>query len=82
MENQKVDVSEIIDNASFFWKPFGITVMMICIMLTDGFDLFIPSYVAGAMVADWGITRSEVQPFMMAGLLGMAIGSILFGWIG
>ena len=57
MENQKVDVSEIIDNASFFWKPFGITVMMICIMLTDGFDLFIPSYVAGAMVADWGITR-------------------------
>jgi AAHS family 4-hydroxybenzoate transporter-like MFS transporter len=82
MENEKVDVSEIIDNASFFWKPFGITVMMICIMLTDGFDLFIPSYVAGAMVADWGITRSEVQPFMMAGLLGMAIGSILFGWIG
>lgn len=82
MENQKVDVSEIIDHASFFWKPFGITVMMICIMLTDGFDLFIPSYVAGAMVADWGITRAEVQPFMMSGLLGMAIGSVLFGWLG
>jgi AAHS family 4-hydroxybenzoate transporter-like MFS transporter len=82
MENQKVEVSEIIDNASFFWKPFWITVMMICIMLTDGFDLFIPSYVAGAMVADWGITRAEVQPFMMSGLLGMAIGSVLFGWIG
>lgn len=82
MENQRVDVSEIIDNASFFWKPFGITVMMICIMLTDGFDLFIPSYVAGAIVDDWGISRSDVQPFMMAGLLGMAIGSIVFGWLG
>jgi AAHS family 4-hydroxybenzoate transporter-like MFS transporter len=82
METQKVDVSEIIDNASFFWKPFWITVMMICIMLTDGFDLFIPSYVAGDMVKEWGISRADVQPFMMAGLLGMAIGSIIFGWLG
>jgi AAHS family 4-hydroxybenzoate transporter-like MFS transporter len=82
MKQQRVDVGAIIDSASFFWKPFGIAAMMIVIMLTDGFDLFIPSYVAPALIADWGITRVSVQPFVQAGLLGMAIGSVVLGRIG
>lgn len=82
MESKRVDVGEIIDSASFFWKPFGISVIMIIIMLTDGFDLFIPSYVATALVHEWGVSKSEVQPFMQSGLIGMAIGSVALGWIG
>jgi len=82
MATTKVDVGEVIDSASFFWKPCGIALMMIVIMLTDGFDLFIPSYVATALVKDWGISKAEIQPFMQSGLIGMAIGSILLGWIG
>ncbi len=78
----KVDVGEIIDNASFVGKPLAIALMMIVIMLTDGFDLFIPSYVAPALVAEWGISRADVQPFVLAGLVGMAIGSVALGWIG
>jgi AAHS family 4-hydroxybenzoate transporter-like MFS transporter len=56
--------------------------MMIVIMLTDGFDLFIPSYIAPALVNDWGISKAGVQPFVQAGLIGMAIGSVILGWIG
>jgi AAHS family 4-hydroxybenzoate transporter-like MFS transporter len=82
MEKRRVDVGEVIDSARFVGKPLGISVMMIIIMLTDGFDLFIPSYVAGALVEDWGISKSEVQPFMLSGLIGMAIGSVALGWIG
>jgi len=82
MQTKKVDVGAVIDSAGFFGKSFGVVIMMIIIMLTDGFDLFIPSYVAPALVNDWGISRSDVQPFVMAGLLGMAIGSVLLGWIG
>jgi AAHS family 4-hydroxybenzoate transporter-like MFS transporter len=78
----KVDVGEVIDSASFIGKPLGIVLMMIVIMLTDGFDLFIPSYVAPALIQDWGISRADVQPFMLAGLIGMAIGSVILGWIG
>lgn len=78
----RVDAGEIIDNARFLGKPLGIALMMIVIMLTDGFDLFIPSYVAPALVAEWGISRADVQPFVLAGLLGMAIGSVGMGWIG
>lgn len=82
MEHKKIDVGEVIDSAGFIGKPLGIAVMMIIIMLTDGFDLFIPSYVAPALVDDWGISKSDIQPFMQAGLIGMAIGSVLLGWIG
>lgn len=77
-----VDVGAIIDTANFLGKPAGIALMMIIIMLTDGFDLFIPSYVAPALVNDWGISKAAVQPFVQSGLIGMAIGSVILGWIG
>ena len=82
MENKKVDVGEVIDSAAFIGKPLGIAVMMIMIMLTDGFDLFVPGYVAPVLVDDWGISKSDIQPFLQAGLIGMAVGSVLLGWIG
>lgn len=82
-DNRKsVDVGEVIDSADFIGKPLAITVMMILIMLTDGFDLFIPSYVAPDLVRDFGISNVAIQPFMSAGLIGMAIGSVLLGWVG
>lgn len=82
MNKKQVDVGEIIDSANFIGKPLGIALMMIVIMLTDGFDLFIPSYIAPAMVAEWNISKAAIQPFMQAGLIGMAIGSIVLGWAG
>lgn len=83
--NKKVDVGAVIDSAAFVGKPLGIALMMIIIMLTDGFDLFIPGYIAPNMLQDpeLGLAdRTAIQPFMQAGLLGMAIGSVLLGWLG
>ena len=72
MQNKKVDVGEVIDSAGFIGKPLGIAVMMIIIMLTDGFDLFVPGYVAPVLVDDWGISKADIQPFLQAGLIGFA----------
>ncbi len=81
--NQRnVDVVEVIDSASFFPIPFLISIMMIIIMLTDGFDLFTMGYVGPHLLEDWGITRSELGPVNSAGLIGMAIGSVALGWLG
>jgi AAHS family 4-hydroxybenzoate transporter-like MFS transporter len=83
--NKKVDVGAVIDSADFIGKPLAIALMMIIIMLTDGFDLFIPGYIAPDMLADTALglaDRQAIQPFMQAGLLGMAIGSVLLGWLG
>ncbi|TAJ93589.1 MAG: MFS transporter [Gammaproteobacteria bacterium] len=82
MKNNKVDVGAVIDSAGFFWMPCGIALMMIVIMLADGFDLFIMGYIADPLVADFGITRGDLGPVNSAGLIGMAIGSVLLGWLG
>jgi MFS transporter, AAHS family, 4-hydroxybenzoate transporter len=82
MEKKKVDVCAVIDSANYFWVPFGITVMMIIIMLTDGYDLFLMGHVGNFLVKDWGITRANLGPINTAGMLGMAAGSVTLGWLG
>src|SRR6478735_242268 len=82
MEKKQVDVGAVIDSANYFWVPFGITIMMIIIMLTDGYDLFLMGHVGNFLVKDWGITRADLGPINTAGLLGMAAGSVTLGWLG
>ncbi len=82
-ENSKVvDVGEVIDSAKYWGMPFGITLMMVVIMLTDGFDLFTMGYVGPHIISDWGIDRTALGPINTAGMLGMAVGSVALGWIG
>jgi MFS transporter, AAHS family, 4-hydroxybenzoate transporter len=82
MEKKLVNVAEVIDSAKYFWVPFGITVMMIIIMLTDGYDLFLMGHVSNFLVTDWGVSRADLGPINTAGLLGMAVGSVGLGWLG
>jgi AAHS family 4-hydroxybenzoate transporter-like MFS transporter len=81
-QGRTVDVIEVIDSAKFFPVPFSIAVMMIIIMLTDGFDLFTMGYVGPHLIEDWGVSRSDLGPVNSASLIGMAIGSVLLGWLG
>jgi AAHS family 4-hydroxybenzoate transporter-like MFS transporter len=82
-DNKKiVDVGEVIDSAKYFWVPFGITIMMIIIMATDGYDLFLMGQVGPKMVADWSVTGAVLQNINLAGLAGMAVGSVGLGWLG
>jgi AAHS family 4-hydroxybenzoate transporter-like MFS transporter len=82
-DNKKtVDVGEIIDSAKFLWMPLGITLMMIVIMATDGYDLFLMGHVGRHIVSDWKISGAALGPINTAGLLGMAIGSVSLGWLG
>jgi MFS transporter, AAHS family, 4-hydroxybenzoate transporter len=82
MEKKVVDVGAVIDGAKYFWVPFGITVMMIIIMLTDGYDLFLMGQVGRPMTAAWNISGAVLQNINYAGLAGMAIGSVGLGWLG
>ena len=82
MEKKIVNVGEVIDSAKYFWVPFGITIMMIIIMLTDGYDLFLMGHVSNFLVKDWGLSRADLGPINTAGLVGMAVGSVSLGWLG
>jgi AAHS family 4-hydroxybenzoate transporter-like MFS transporter len=83
MENKKtVDVGQVIDSAKYFGMPFLITLMMIVIMLSDGYDLFLMGQVGRPMIAAWNIDGAILQNINYAGLAGMAIGSVGLGYLG
>jgi MFS transporter, AAHS family, 4-hydroxybenzoate transporter len=79
--NKTVDVGAIIDSANYFWVPFGITLMMVIIMLTDGFGLFTTGYIGPHIVKDWGIGRDQLSWIGYTQMGGMALGSVLLGWV-
>ena len=51
-------------------------------MLVDGYDLQTMSFVAPAIVADWGIARADLIWVLNGSLIGMAIGSVVLGRLG
>ena len=81
-QQKKVDVAAVIDSAKYFPIPFFITIMMIIIMLADGYDLFLMGHVGNHIVHDWGVSKASLGSINSAGLIGMAVGSVAFGWLG
>jgi AAHS family 4-hydroxybenzoate transporter-like MFS transporter len=77
-----VDVVEVIDSARYFGWPLAITILTILIMLVDGYDLQTMSFVAPAIVADWGVARSDLIWVLNGSLIGMAVGSVVLGRLG
>jgi MFS transporter, AAHS family, 4-hydroxybenzoate transporter len=82
MTRKTVDVAQVIDSANFFWVPFGIAIMMIVIMLADGYGLFLTGHISTFIVADWKVTLADLQPMNTATMIGMAVGSVSLGWLG
>jgi AAHS family 4-hydroxybenzoate transporter-like MFS transporter len=82
MTEKQVDVTAVVDSANYFRMPLAITLAMIVIMLTDGFDLFTMGYVGPHLLRDWNLARPELGPVNSAGLIGMAVGSVVLGWLG
>ena len=82
-DNKKVvEIGAVIDSPKYFWVPFGITIMMMIIMATDGYDLFLMGQVGPAITSGWGVASTALGPINTAGLIGMAVGSVGLGWLG
>ena len=76
-----VNVSEVVDDGRF--NAFHLRVAMVCgaLIFFDGFDLNAMSYAAPEFIKAFGITRPMIAPVFSAGLLGLAVGALSFGFI-
>lgn len=56
-------------------------VLGICFLaaMIDGFDIMLVPFTAPAIIQDWGVSSQEIGFLFSAGLLGMALGSMLLG---
>jgi len=51
-------------------------------LISDGFDLQTMGFLAPGIARDWGVTRLALAPALSAGLVGVALGAPLLGWLG
>jgi AAHS family 4-hydroxybenzoate transporter-like MFS transporter len=76
---ETVDVAAEV-NASPFGRFQLYTIVVSALLLAvDGFDTQAMGYVAPAILADWGISKSLLGPVFSSGLFGMLIGSLMLG---
>jgi MFS transporter, AAHS family, 4-hydroxybenzoate transporter len=74
-----LDIRQFLDNQAF--GRYHLLIVLVCasIGFIDGFDAQAMGYVAPALTASIGITRSALGPVISSGLLGMVIGALVFG---
>jgi MFS transporter, AAHS family, 4-hydroxybenzoate transporter len=76
------NVSDVIDNARFNAYHRLIVVLCGLMIFFDGFDLSAISFAAPDIVKVLGVDRAMIAPVFSAGLLGLTIGALGFGFIG
>jgi len=64
-------------------KPMQWVIVTVCILLTalDGFDVLSISFASPGIADEWGINRAALGIVLSMELIGMAIGSMIFGSI-
>lgn len=64
-------------------KPMQWVIVIVCILLTalDGFDVLSISFASPGIADEWGINRAALGIVLSMELIGMAIGSMIFGSI-
>jgi MFS transporter, AAHS family, 4-hydroxybenzoate transporter len=77
-----VNVTAVIDGGGFGAVPLRVTVLGLLVLVLDGFDIQAVGFAAPALVTAWGVDRAALAPALAAGLVGMAIGAVMFSWFG
>ena len=62
-------------------RPLQVMAIAICILLTalDGFDVLSISFASPGIAEEWGINRAALGVVLSMELIGMAVGSVIFG---
>jgi AAHS family 4-hydroxybenzoate transporter-like MFS transporter len=78
---EKLNLTELLENSRV--GPLQIRVFVLCMacLIMDGFDVQAMGYAAPAVIADWGVDRSQLGPVFAAANFGVLIGSLLFSMV-
>jgi benzoate transport len=75
------DPREKLDQAAMGRLQMLIIFIMFGLNGIDGFDVLSISYASPGIAAEWNLDRAALGMILPMELIGMALGSILFGWI-
>jgi MFS transporter, AAHS family, 4-hydroxybenzoate transporter len=79
---EKIDVERLVDEQRLSSLNVKVLVWMLLVLLADGYDLNAVAIIAPDVTKAWHIDRTALGLAFSAGLIGVAIGSPLFGYLG
>jgi hypothetical protein len=77
-----VAVSRMLDERGLSSFHIKLLVWSFFIVLIDGYDIGAIAFAAPSLVRAWGIDRESLGPVFSASLVGILVGSGVFGWVG
>jgi AAHS family 4-hydroxybenzoate transporter-like MFS transporter len=75
-------IDDLIDGARLRGRLVTLVATLLLVMIIDGVDVMMLAYASPVIIAQWGITKWNFAGAMSAAPLGMAVGSLVGGWIG
>jgi AAHS family 4-hydroxybenzoate transporter-like MFS transporter len=82
IDNARVDVAAIINEAEISRFQYLIFSICILIIMCDGFDTQAVAYVAPSIASEWKLAPGSFGPVFAAVLLGAMAGAFVFGYLG
>jgi AAHS family 4-hydroxybenzoate transporter-like MFS transporter len=80
--NTEINISDVVDGGKLNAFLVAVFFLFGLFLIMDGFDVQAMGYVAPAVITEWGITNPQLLPAINAGLVGLFVGSMLFGMVG
>src|SRR3954447_1076184 len=76
------DIASILDDGPWTTAQILASVIAALAIILDGFDGQLIGFAIPSLIKEWGVSRGDFAPVVAAGLVGMAIGSLIAGYIG
>ncbi|MFC5952103.1 MFS transporter [Pseudonocardia lutea] len=70
-------VRELIDDRPMSRFQWGAVVVCVLLNMLDGFDVLVMAFAGKSVSADWGLSGAQLGLLLSAGLIGMAVGSMV-----
>jgi AAHS family 4-hydroxybenzoate transporter-like MFS transporter len=81
-QHQTLDISQLIERQKVGFFAVLLILSTWIVMLTDGYELGAMAFAAPALVKAWHVERAALGPIFGASIVGIMVGSFLFGYIG
>lgn len=77
----KVNLTELLENSKVGSLQIRVFVLCMACLIMDGFDVQAMGYTAPAVLAEFGIDRSQLGPVFAAANFGVLLGSLVFSMV-
>jgi AAHS family 4-hydroxybenzoate transporter-like MFS transporter len=81
-EQAVVQVSRLLDERGLGSFQIKLLIWSLFVVLIDGYDIGAIAFAAPHLVKAWGIQPHALGPVFSSSLVGILVGSAVFGWIG